>query len=169
LAPKPPCLSGVRDTSASHLTWKIPDNGGSPIVNYLIFRSTTSGTEVQIGQTGIAKNSFDDTSALASVPDYFYKVKAVNSSGTPIGDFSNEIDLPISASLLETPCALPGLTILQDGTNDELDMQPAHDVQKLSIGEPFAFASDKIVFTLKVQSLATVPPSTEWPIKFDAP
>src|SRR4029077_15807601 len=169
LAPKPPCLSGTRDTSASHLTWKTPDNGGSAIVNYLIFRGTSSGNEVQIGQTGVPKNSFEDTSADPNVAHYFYEVKAVNTSGTPVSNFSNEIDLPISAALLETPCSLPGLTILQDPTNDELDMVPAHDVQKLSIGEPFAFASDKIVFTLKVQSLATVPPSTEWPIKFDAP
>src|SRR5438309_2356514 len=169
LAPKPPCLSGTRNTTGSHLTWKVPDNGGSPIVNYLIFRSQTSGNEVQIGQTGVPKNSFDDTSANPNVAHYFYKVKAVNSSGTPIGNFSNEIDLVISTLPPETPCALPGLTILQDGTNDELDMVPAHDVQKLSIGEPFAFASNKIVFTLKVQSLATVPSETEWPITFNAP
>src|SRR5437899_9707976 len=26
-APKPPCLSGTRDTTTSHLTWKAPDNG----------------------------------------------------------------------------------------------------------------------------------------------
>ena len=169
LAPKPPCLSGTRDTSASHLTWKTPDNRGSAIVNYLIFRGTSSGNEVQIGQTGVPKNSFEDTSADPNVAHYFYEVKAVNTSGTPNSNFSNEIDLPISAALLETPCSLPGLTILQDGSNDELDMVKAHDVQKLSIGEPFAFASNKIVFTLKVQSLATVPPSTEWPIKFDAP
>jgi hypothetical protein len=169
LAPKPPCLSGTRDTSASHLTWKTPDNRGSAIVNYLIFRGTTSGNEVQIGQTGVPKNSFEDTSADPNVAHYFYEVKAVNSSGTPVSNVSNEIDLPISASFLETPCSLPGLTILQDGSNDELDMVAAHDVKKLSIGEPFAFASNKVVFTLKVQSLATVPPSTEWPIKFDAP
>src|SRR5438067_2323130 len=29
-APKPPCLSGTRDPSASHLSWKAPDNGESP-------------------------------------------------------------------------------------------------------------------------------------------
>jgi hypothetical protein len=29
LAPKPPCLSGTRDVTASHLSWKAPDNGGS--------------------------------------------------------------------------------------------------------------------------------------------
>jgi hypothetical protein len=168
LAPKPPCLAGTRDTTGSHLTWKVPDNGGSPIVNYLIFRGTTSNTEVQIGQTGVPKNSFDDTSALPNVTHYFYKIKAVNTSGTPVGNFSNEIDLQVAAlPPPETPCALPGLTILTDPPNDELDMVAGHDVQKLSIGEPFALAPNKIVFTLKMQSLATVPPNTEWPITFN--
>jgi hypothetical protein len=168
LAPKPPCLSGTRDTTGSHLTWKVPDNGGSAIVNYLIFRGTTSGSEVQIGQTGVAKNSFDDTSALPNVPDYFYEVKAVNTSSTPVGNFSNEIDLQVAVlPPPQTPCALPGLTILTDPPNDETDMVPGHDVLALSIAEPFAFASDKIVFTLKMQSLATVPPNTEWPITFN--
>src|SRR4029077_13110387 len=168
LAPKPPCLSGTRDTSASHLTWKTPDNGGSAIVNYLIFRGTSSGNEVQISQTVVPKNSFEDTSVDPNVAHYFYEVKAVNTSGTPVSNFSNEIDLPISAALLETPCALPGLTIMEDGANDELDMVPSNDVRKLSIGEPFAFASDKIVFTLKMQTLSNpLPAETEWPIKFD--
>ncbi len=155
LAPKPACLSGQRDAAASHLKWKTPDNGGSEIVNYLIFRGLTSGSEVQIGQTGVPRNSFDDTSADPAVPHYFYQIKAVNSSGTPIGSFSNEIDLPISAvPPPETSCALPGRTILIDPANDELDQVPGHDVQKLSLGEPFTFSSDKVVFTLKMQSLA---------------
>ncbi|MEP6820737.1 MAG: PKD domain-containing protein [Chthoniobacterales bacterium] len=168
LAPKPACLSGTRDLAASHLTWKIPDNGGSDIVNYLIFRGLTAGSEVQIGQTGIAKNSFNDTTADPAVPHYFYKVKAVNTSATPVGGFSNEIDLVVAAvPPPQTPCSLPGLTLLSDPTNDELDMVPGHDVQSLSLGEPFAYAPGKIVFTLKMQSLTTVPPSTRWPVKFD--
>jgi PKD repeat protein len=163
--PKPPCLSGTRDTTTSHLTWKAPDNGGANITQYQIFRGTTAGGEglTPIGSSITTK--FDDPSVDPNVVHYFYIVKAINSAGS--SSASNEIDLQISASLLETPCALPGLTILQDGTNDELDNLPSHDVQKLSIGEPYAFAPDKVVFTLKVQSLATLPPETEWPIAFD--
>jgi hypothetical protein len=169
LAPKPPCLSGTRDsTTGSHLTWKTPDNRGSDIVNYLIFRGTTSGNEVQIGQTGGPKNSFEDTSADPNVAHYFYEVKAVNTASTPVGNVSNELDLQISVLPIETPCSLPGLTIMEDGANDELDTVPSHDVRKLSIGEPFAFASNKIVFTLKMQTLSNpLPPETEWPIVFD--
>jgi hypothetical protein len=99
------------------------------------------------------------------VPHYFYKVKALNAVNT--GPFSNEIDLPIDLTPPQTPCALPGLTILQDPSNDELDMQAGHDVQSVSVAEPFAFAPNKLVFTMKVQSLASIPPDTEWPITFD--
>src|SRR5207302_2980423 len=64
-------------------------------------------------------------------------------------------------------CTLPGLTILTDPTGDELDMASAHDVQSLKIAEPFLGAApDMIVFTLKVASLSTVPPDTNWPIQF---
>ncbi len=167
LTPKPPCLSGTRDNTGSHLTWKVPDNGGSPITQYQIFRGTTSGGEdaTPIGYS--ATNKFDDTSADPNVADYFYTVKAVNNVNT--GNASNEIDLAIDLTPPQTACALPGLTILQDPSNDELDMVPAHDVQSISLGEPFAFASDKIVFTMKVQDLSTLPADTEWPITFDAP
>ncbi|MGI8437307.1 MAG: PKD domain-containing protein [Chthoniobacterales bacterium] len=167
LAPKPPCLSGTRDVNASHLVWKTPDNGGSPIVNYRIFRGLTAGSEVQIAQTGVPRNSFDDTTADPAVAHYFYTVKAMNGSGTPVGNASNEIDLQVApVPPPQTPCSLPGLTILTDPPNDELDQVAGHDVRSLSIGEPIAYAPNKIVFTLKMQSLTTVPPSTRWPVTF---
>jgi hypothetical protein len=58
VAAKPPCLSGTRDPSASHLTWKAPDNGGSDIVLYQIFRGTSPGTEILLGQTD--RTTFND-------------------------------------------------------------------------------------------------------------
>jgi len=164
-APKPPCLSGTRDTSASHLTWKAPDNGGAAITQYQIFRGTTAGGEnltTPIGSSITTK--FDDTSTSPTQGHYFYVVKAINSIG--ISNISNEIDLPIDLTPPQTPCALPGLTILQDPSNDELDMLPAHDVQSLSIAEPFAFTPNNVVLTLKMQGLATVPPNTRWPVTF---
>jgi hypothetical protein len=167
-APKPPCLSGTRDSTASHLSWKAPDNGGAEITNYQILRGTTSGSEVVLvtGLPGDTKTTYDDFAALPSVPDYFYVVKAINANGTSVA--SNEIDLKIAVTPpTPTACALPGLLILSDATGDELDMVPGHDVQSLSIAEPFAFAPNKVVFTLKMQSLATVPPNTRWPVTFN--
>jgi hypothetical protein len=165
--PKPPCLSGTRDQTASFLTWKAPDNGGADITKYQIFRGTTAGGEAvtPIGQS-VGKTSYIDGTADPAVPDYFYIVKAINSVGT--GTSSNEIDLKIAATTPpQTACALPGLTILTDLTGDELDSVPGHDVQSLSIGEPFALAPNKMVFILKMQDLSTVPPDTRWPITFN--
>ena len=169
VAPKPPCLSGTRDAAASHLTWKIPDNGGSDIIGYQILRGLTAGTEsVLVHSTGSNRDTYSDTTALPAVPHYFYMVKAINTNASPIGPQSNEIDLIVSPTPPpESACLLPGLTILTDPPNDELNQVPGHDVQHLWIAEPFAFAPNQVVFTLKMQSLATVPPNTRWPVTFD--
>ncbi len=170
--PAAPRVNSVTGSAGStvHLDWSEPDNGGSPLTGYNVFRRTDPGTygaplaTITVGCPA-CKTTFDDTTTVAGT-SYFYKVTALNviGQGTNCGEF------PISAAgVVETPCLLPGLTILTDGTGDELDMQPGHDVQKLSIGEPFAFAPNQVVFTLKMQSLATVPPDTRWPVTFTSP
>ena len=168
-APKPACLSGTRTAASSHLTWKIPDNGGSDITGYQVLRGTTAGSEtVLVSNTGSSRNRLNDTTALPAVPHYFYVVKAIN--GVSPGSQSSEVDLDVSmAPPAENACTQPGLTILSDPPDDELDMLPAHDVQSLRISEPFAFAPNQVVFTLKMQSLATVPPDSQWPVTFNAP
>ena len=95
----------------------------------------------------------------------FYKVTALNA----IGQSTNCVELPIGTDVgpPEKKCLLPGVTILTDPANDELDMLPAHDVQHLWIAEPVAFAPNQLVFTFKMQSLATVPPNTRWPVTFN--
>ena len=168
VVPKPPCLSGTRDSSASHLTWKAPDNGGADITGYRILRGLTTGGETELlANTGNIKTTYNDTTADPSQAHYFYQVQAINAQG--IGVQSNEIDLPIGVlPPVESRCILPGLTILTDPANDELDMVPGHDVRSLQIAEPFVGATpDKVFFTLKVQSLAAVPPDTRWPVTFN--
>jgi hypothetical protein len=88
--PKAPCLSGTRNASGVHLTWKAPDNGGADIIGYRIFRGTASGNEVFIAQTG-PKASFDDITADPSQPAYYY-VRAVNSVNVAGGTLSNEVN-----------------------------------------------------------------------------
>ena len=116
--PKPPCLSGTRDVTASHLTWKTPDNGGSDIVGYQILRGTTSGSEsVIITNTGGTRTAFDDATADPSVPHYFYVVKAINAIGT--GPQSNEVDLTVGPT---PPVILPyscsGDNVVTDAAGD---------------------------------------------------
>src|SRR5438445_10158829 len=62
------------------LTWQAPsNNGGSPITNYKIYRSTSSGTETLLTTVGNV-NSYTNI-GLASGVTYYYKVSAVNSVG----------------------------------------------------------------------------------------
>jgi uncharacterized repeat protein (TIGR01451 family) len=65
------------------------------------------------------------------------------------------------------PCVVPGFTRLTDPTGDALDQNPAHDIQSVSVAEPSSGpGANKLVFTLKVASLASVPPTTTWPVTF---
>jgi hypothetical protein len=93
IGPKAPCLSGTRTLTSSQLTWKAPDNGGSTIVSYEIWRGTAPGNEVKIATTGTPKLSYNDTTADPGVGLYYYYVKAINAVGT--GPQSNEINLSV--------------------------------------------------------------------------
>ena len=99
--PKPPCLSGTRDSGGVHLTWKAPDNGGADITTYRIYRSTASGTETFLVNTGSTKITYDDITADPSQPVY-YKVSGVNSVDAAGGVLSNEVNFP----------ATPGIQLL---------------------------------------------------------
>ena len=154
--------------SVVHVDWSEPDNGGSPLTGYNVYRRTSAGVYgaplATVTQGCPAcKTDYDDTTTVAGT-SYFYKVTALNAIGqsTNCGEFP----IGVAVGIIEKACLLPGLTILTDPSNDELDMLAGHDVQQLWVAEPAAFAPNQLVFTLKMQSLATVPPNTRWPITF---
>jgi PKD repeat protein len=64
------------------------------------------------------------------------------------------------------PCVLPGLGILTDAAGDQTGPD-AHDVQSLSIAQLYKASGPRIVFTMKVASLANLTPNTLWNISFD--
>ena len=118
LLPKPPCLSGARDSTESFLSWKAPDNGGAAITGYQILRGTSSGGEtVLVANTGSGKTTYIDTTADPTVSDYYYTVKAINSVGT--GNASNEIDLKVGPSLQPPlPYSCSGNDVVTDPAGD---------------------------------------------------
>jgi hypothetical protein len=166
--PKAPCLSGIRDNQGSHLTWKVPDNGGADITSYQILRSTTTGTETLIATYSVgptSKAEYVDTTALDTVPDYFYKIIAVNSVGA--GAASNEVDLPIVVPPVPlNPCSVPGVTVLTDPSGDSTSPEPGTDMLSASIAQPFASsdANLHLVFTLKTDPALTAqhPVGSAW-------
>jgi len=146
LLPKPPCLSGTRDVTASHLTWKAPDNGGSDIIGYQILRGTTSGGEAIIITNSLStRTSFDDATADPTVPDYFYVVKAITAVGT--SNQSNEIDLKVQ----EVPPTRP--TYSCDGTNVVLD--GTGDANNPAGGTPPTDEADITAISFSADSPAT--------------
>jgi hypothetical protein len=161
-APAAPNVHATRDAGAVHLSWAEPDNGGSAITGYNVYRSTSQNSGFALlGNTTTPK--FDDQTAVAGTA-YFYRVRGVNGIGE--GAFC-VLAVAAGSSVVESPCAGAGLTILQDSAGDSLTTSK-HDVRSLSIAEPyFSDGSDKVVFTLKIEDLsAPLPPSTTYPVDF---
>ncbi len=70
------------------VTWLEPDNGGSPVTGYNVYRSNTSGTQTFLASvSGATTNKYFDTAAPDS-SDWFYVVTAVNAIGE--GSFCRE-------------------------------------------------------------------------------
>ncbi|MGA9996674.1 MAG: fibronectin type III domain-containing protein, partial [Pyrinomonadaceae bacterium] len=76
-APAAPSFSATKDNAGVHLRWTEPDNGGSAITGYRIYR--TNGTTTLLGSVGGNARSYDDPN-LPGVGDRFY-VTALNSTG----------------------------------------------------------------------------------------
>lgn len=162
--PKAPCLSGTRDITASYLSWKAPDNGGSDIIKYFIYRGTTSGGEdlvTPIGQTPGAKTTFTDASANPTVTDYFYVVKAITAIG--MGSVSNEVDLKVAASIAP-PAAFScsGVNVVTDAAGDAHNPAPGNqgptdqaDITAISFS--FNAAAKTLTTKLTLANLSSTP------------
>ncbi len=173
---EPACLSGCRDDKASYLTWIAPDNGGSDITGYNIYRSDATHTETLVGQQiNPAQNTFTDRNIDPTVTSYSYRITAVNGLGE--GPASNGVSLPVGVCLKTGgACILPGITTIVDPAGDETDGQPAHDITSVSMAEPITDtvtgAASNVVVTIKVASFKdaagnfTIPPGWRWSIRF---
>jgi PKD repeat protein len=168
-SPKQPYLTGTRDQYGSTLTWNPGDNGGSAVTDYQVWRGTTSGGETQIANVSGEKNSYTDTTASASVSDYYYKVVEVTAVGS--SPASNEVDLKVvDSGPKPTPCKAPGLTILTDGTGDSLTGTPGTDLHSLQISQPYSATGGKLTFQLNTDpGTNPQPPNSYWYVSFKAP
>jgi hypothetical protein len=173
-APAAPRVDAVYKTPTQvvHLDWSEPDNGGSALTGYTIYRKDgTGGAFALLATVSASKTDYDDATANVPNVQYSYKVTATNTSGesTACGEF-----VPTLPPDNGDPCALPGVGVLSDQAGDLIlptgvATNSAYDVRSLSIAEPFSFAPNRVVFTLKVDSLAAVPADTQWPVEFNSP
>jgi len=161
-APKVSATINAAKTQVS-LQWQAPDNSGSDITGYNVYRIAGAGSPVLLGT--VTQPSYNDTTFDPNVTNK-YRVTAVNGVGE--GPYCGEA-IPVIIPAPD-PCTPPGITILTDPSGDLITpigvtTYPGYDLRSLSIGEPFTF-TDKLVFTIKVESLMTVPPNTRWPVQF---
>jgi hypothetical protein len=159
-APQPPLLVATRDGDAVNLAWSIPDDGGSAITGYRLYRGVEGGPETLLSSFAADVNSYVDNDAAAA--NYYYRVTASNANGE--GASSPHV-LPTST---ESPCTGLGVTVMTDPAGDALDQLGGHDIRALSIAEPYAAdGSKKLVFTLKMADLSDpLTPNTQWRVYF---
>ena len=165
--PQRPYLTGRRDDMASYLSWAAPDNGGSAITAYKIYRTGGGGTNLLVGQTTGNDTTFNDRSGDVAIATYTYTVKAVNMRGE--SPSSNEVSLVVGPRTeLTGACELPGMTVISDPVGDASDTLTQHDITSVSMAEPDNLAG-KLVFTIKVVNLSTIPPGWRWSVRFGVP
>ena len=167
----PQLVSAVRASGQVTVSWLEPDNGGSPITGYRVYRSTTSGTETFLATVPATATKYFDNAAPAT-SNWFYRVTAVNAIAE--GPFCREVNVNGTAAAA-TACLPPYITeggpgvfgsppngLPSDPTNGQLT------IQRTAIGEPFTTCDDKsVTFVMKVNNLNPTPaPNAVWRIYF---
>ena len=177
----PQGISAVKATGGVLVSWLEPDNGGSPIVAYNIFRGTSTGTETFLATVSNSPTNthtkYLDTTATG--PTYFYHVTAVNAQGE--SGFCQELSLGGSSGGCPlgtgSPCAAPYVTVDCAGGPGTVPSDPTSGeltIQNVSIGEPFTSCGDNsLTFVMSVQTLdplatgtPVLPANSEWQIVF---
>ncbi len=98
----PQNLQAVAGNGQVTLSWSAPvSDGGSPLIEYRVYRSTTSGSGyVLVASVADGVTTYTDDSVSNGVT-YYYVVRAVNALGESAN--SNEVSVTLRASSSSTP------------------------------------------------------------------
>ena len=157
--PEPPNPTATIESTGVRVSWAEPEDHGDAIQSYKLYRRTESGGTTLLATVGNTARSYLDGTA----PDgpVFYSVTAENSFGD--SGACREVS-PMAAGPEESPCELPGVTVAQDPDGDVgVGGSSQQDILSLSAAEPyFADGSQKLVITIQVADLETLPPNAIW-------
>jgi hypothetical protein len=160
--PAAPFLVAGQDGNTVNLNWSEPDNGGSAITGYNIYRAVQGGTATLLARVAGDVNSYSDSSGGSG--SYSYQVSAVNANGEGAKSVS------VVPKIVESPCKLPGITILTD-TSDAAPNTPAVpgvNIKSIHVAEPYADGANRLIFTLKVGAGA-LPANSQWYLIWQRP
>jgi hypothetical protein len=165
--PGAPRLNVSRNGAATSVAWSQTEDGGSPITAYHVHRRTLDGPEKLLATLPGTATRFEDGSADPLVA-YAYRVSAVNALGQSCG--TNEV----VAAPRGSSCTAPGIRVVDDAKGDQrgAPLGPDMDVEWVAVGESVLDGGRKLVLTLKVASLAALPPDRMWRVLWlypDAP
>ena len=173
--PAAPYVTATKDSNAAttvHVSWSTPDDGGSPINSYNVYRRTgTSGSYTLL--TSVTGTSYNDTSVLPN-GNYYYRVRAVNSMGEGASCGDTLAIVPPPTPPPPSACQLPGVLAVSDLTTTGADDDAAPNtpladartnIRALYVAEPYyADGSQKLVFTLQLapSTTAGAPANSQW-------
>ncbi len=161
-----PLVTATLNGQAAALSWPAPDDGGSAITGYKVYRGVSAGDVPNpsdpgtlVATLGASTRAYNDASSGANV---FYRVSAVNAAGE--GAKSAQVFPVVPPS----PCAAPGVRVLNDYKKDSLDQTAQHDVEWVNASEERgADGSAKLVLRMKVADLSgALTPGTTWQVFF---
>lgn len=155
--PAAPQVVASIDGDTSYISWSTPDDGGSPITTYRIYKGN-GASESLLASVGADVNSYTDRPSSAT---NYYRVAAVNANG----EGAKSARVSPTVLVQESACTLPGITVIQDGA-DAAPNTPAVaqvDIKSVSIAEPYDGGINKLVFTLKIGAGdGSIPANSQW-------
>jgi hypothetical protein len=162
-APSAPSLSGKGAGTTNMLDWTAPDDHGSAISGYKLYRRVGGGTTFTLLATlAPSARSYSDGD-LTSGQSYTYHLTASNASGESAP--SNDVS-PAPTAPAPDQCVAPGVQVLSDGTGDNTGGDPSQDLQWVSLTEPPAIGAGNLEFVIKVADLSKPAVATTWPLQF---
>jgi hypothetical protein len=160
--PEAPALGGVLANGTVHLKWFAPDNGGSDVLSYNVYRSVNGGPFTLLAS--LTGTQFNDPVDPTDVNHY--RLTAVNAlgEGPHCDDFQPEIPTP-------SACVVPGIEGVSDvGANgSDLDggqnipSDPSVNIRELTMAEPYEGPGvNQLTFTLQLKPGGTLAPDCQW-------
>jgi hypothetical protein len=173
--PGAPLLNAAMDNAKLNvlLTWPAPDNSGSDITGYKVYRKIGSGSFTLLATT--TNTSFTDITFDKNQTNS-YHVTAVNGIGE--GPFCHDV-VPVLLPPAQNVCLSPGLTELTDPAGDtsaalgfiNTPAPPGADLLRLQLVQPFAADGVvKLVFLIQTDpGQSPQPPASAWYVSMKSP